>query len=653
MEPDSPAAKQSEPEAQREAGANVAADGAASATPSEKEDSRSGNAGAEVSGGSRAGSYKARQKRASSAPPEIRGPPASKRRTERRPPPVPQSPTTAASGEAPGDAAAGVAVSPAFEAEAAPRSPRQSGNANNGAEEDASAQGGIAGGEVQRLMREVATLREQFNQQKRRAHLATADCTAKKKEMCKFLVQVAKEEAEKERDRLMVERHMYGWCRHALPNAQDNKWQGGYVEEEVQRMKERIASDRSHIRKKRYQIDERIKQRRKVVAAAGDEAAGGSGDEADNDAAESREIQTFRMAFLNKEEAAVAKKESCLKAERALHNKRVQRMEAAERSNFRNFPLLSDEPSSDSCRRYQLLNLIGRGGFSEVYRAYDLEANRYCAVKIHELGKDMSDAQRQNYIRRAMREYDIQKKMKHPRVVNLLDCFAISTKAFGTVLELCEGETLDEHMKRYGPIAEKEAKGIVAQVFSGLKYMNTNGHKIIHYDLKPGNLFFHYGEVKIADFGLSKEVKTENEKSGNSIDLTSQGAGTYWYLPPETFFQVGGEPPKISNKVDVWSTGVIFYELLYNKRPFGHNQSQEALLKATMAAANQPFTYEIPNQPKVSNDGKAFLARLLTIDRDQRPDVIEAYNDVYLRPPGRRAPAAAANAVPASAPAGG
>lgn len=68
------------------------------------------------------------------------------------------------------------------------------------------------------------------------------------------------------------------------------------------------------------------------------------------------------------------------------------------------------------------------------------------------------------------------------------------------------------------------------------------------------------GIVKITDFGLSKQQK-ELDESGN-MELTSQGAGTYWYLPPECFF-TGGRPPKISSKVDVWSVGVIFYQCVF------------------------------------------------------------------------------------------
>lgn len=99
-----------------------------------------------------------------------------------------------------------------------------------------------------------------------------------------------------------------------------------------------------------------------------------------------------------------------------------------------------------------------------------------------------------------------------------------------------------------------------------LKYLNELKTPVIHYDLKPANILFtdlNNWHIKITDFGLSKIMPqnfTETDQSG--MELTSQGAGTYWYLPPECFV-VGRTPPKITSKVDVWSIGVIFYQMLY------------------------------------------------------------------------------------------
>lgn len=152
-------------------------------------------------------------------------------------------------------------------------------------------------------------------------------------------------------------------------------------------------------------------------------------------------------------------------------------------------------------------------------------------------------------------------------------------------------------------IPEKDAKVILMQIVSGLRYLSTpagsNGshnssssssagagsgggedggadddmdgrpeaavstgprrRAIIHFDLKPANILFdEMGDVKITDFGLSKIVDDSNE--GTTLELTSQGAGTYWYLPPECFAK-GDEPPRISSKVDIWSLGVIYYQV--------------------------------------------------------------------------------------------
>jgi serine/threonine protein kinase len=95
-------------------------------------------------------------------------------------------------------------------------------------------------------------------------------------------------------------------------------------------------------------------------------------------------------------------------------------------------------------------------------------------------------------------------------------------------------------------------------------------------DLKPANILYSDGSVKITDFGLSKLV--EESDGHDSIELTSQGAGTYWYLPPECFATGGSMPPRISSKVDVWSAGVIFYQMLYGKKPFGEDLSQDMIL---------------------------------------------------------------------------
>ena len=92
-------------------------------------------------------------------------------------------------------------------------------------------------------------------------------------------------------------------------------------------------------------------------------------------------------------------------------------------------------------------------------------------------------------------------------------------------MEICSGPDLYFYLKQNKQIQEKEAKLIISQILSGLKYLNEQKEIIIHYDLKPQNILFHNGEVKITDFGLCKKLQENEEK----IELTSQGVGTYWY----------------------------------------------------------------------------------------------------------------------------
>src|SRR5262249_12347846 len=144
-------------------------------------------------------------------------------------------------------------------------------------------------------------------------------------------------------------------------------------------------------------------------------------------------------------------------------------------------------------------------------------------------------------------------------------------------------------------IKEADARLIMMQLLSALRHLNEQAQPIIHYDLKPANILFHYAdesclEIKVTDFGLSKIVPTrsgngENNGGGggggglmdHGVELTSQGTGTYWYQPPECFDTSGNGKPMISHKVDIWAAGVIFYQMLFGKKPFADGESQKKI----------------------------------------------------------------------------
>ncbi|GAV59098.1 Pkinase domain-containing protein [Cephalotus follicularis] len=329
------------------------------------------------------------------------------------------------------------------------------------------------------------------------------------------------------------------------------------------------------------------------------------------------EIYKSRLASIKREEEIILREKDRYELEKGRLIREMKRIRDEDGSRFNNFQILN--------HRYALLNLLGKGGFSEVYKAYDLVEHRYVACKLHGLNAQWSEEKKQSYIRHAIREYNIHKTLVHHHIVRLWDIFEIDENTFCTVLEYCSGKDLDAVLKATPVLPEKEGRIIIVQIFQGLIYLNKRGQKVIHYDLKPGNVLFdEFGVAKVTDFGLSKIM--EDDVGSQGMELTSQGAGTYWYLPPECFEL--SKTPLISSKVDVWSAGILFYQMLFGRRPFGHEQSQERILREdTIINARK---VEFPSRPAVSNEAKELIRRCLTYNQAERPDVLTIAHDPYL-----------------------
>ena len=127
--------------------------------------------------------------------------------------------------------------------------------------------------------------------------------------------------------------------------------------------------------------------------------------------------------------------------------------------------------------------------------------------------------------------------------------------------------------------------------------------------------------------------KTHSEKKKKKI----QGAGTYWYLPPECFDVSGPSPPRITSKVDVWAAGVMLYQMLFGRRPFGEGRSQEAVLREGVISRDAR-DLRFPSKPAVSAEAKDFIRACLAYRPEERLDVEEAAAHPYLalRRPERR-----------------
>ncbi|KAL8196088.1 hypothetical protein R6Q57_025088 [Mikania cordata] len=385
-------------------------------------------------------------------------------------------------------------------------------------------------------------------------------------------------------------------------------WEDGQAIKDVNAHLRRLLELREVVERQRKSL-------KKKQPDKGDGSEGESGLE--EDVIIQDEIYKSRLASIKREEEIYIRERDRYELEKGRLIREMKRIRDEDGSRFNNYQILN--------HRYALLNLLGKGGFSEVYKAFDLVEYRYVACKLHGLNANWSEDKKQSYIRHAIREYNIHKTLIHHHIVRLWDIFEIDQNTFSTILEYCSGKDLDAVLKATPILPEKEARIIIYQIFQGLVYLNKRNQRIIHYDLKPGNVLFdEFGVAKITDFGLSKIV--EDDVGSQGMELTSQGAGTYWYLPPECFEL--SKIPLISSKVDVWSAGILLYQMLFGKRPFGHDQTQERILREdTIIKARK---VEFPSRPSVSNEAKEFIRRCLTYNQEERPDVLTIAQDPYL-----------------------
>jgi eukaryotic-like serine/threonine-protein kinase len=214
---------------------------------------------------------------------------------------------------------------------------------------------------------------------------------------------------------------------------------------------------------------------------------------------------------------------------------------------------------------YEVLGLVGAGGMGEVYRARDPRLGREVAVKVLP-SLLASDPER---LARFEREARAVAALNHP---NILTVFDVGTQAPDdgaaipyVVTELLEGETLRETVSRRAP-SQRQVLAFAVQVAHGLEAAHAKG--IVHRDLKPENVFVTTdGRLKVLDFGLAKLVDRQTTDSGEATEASPTGAGqvlgTVGYMSPE---QVRGLP--VDHRTDVFSLGVVLYELLSGKHPF-------------------------------------------------------------------------------------
>ncbi|PEJ60419.1 MULTISPECIES: Stk1 family PASTA domain-containing Ser/Thr kinase [unclassified Bacillus (in: firmicutes)] len=229
--------------------------------------------------------------------------------------------------------------------------------------------------------------------------------------------------------------------------------------------------------------------------------------------------------------------------------------------------------------RYKILKLIGTGGMANVYLARDMILDRDVAVKM--LKADFSNDP--EFLRRFQREAYSVTSLSHPNIVSSYDVGEEDGLQY-IVMEYVEGETLKEYIQHHTPIRPKEVIRIMEQLASALAH--AHHFQIVHRDVKPQNILINKdGNVKVTDFGIA------TASTAATITQTNSVLGSVHYLSPEQ--ARGGVANK---KSDIYSLGIVMFELLTGKLPFSGESAVAVALKHLQSEVPPPTKYnpEIP-----------------------------------------------------------
>ena len=220
--------------------------------------------------------------------------------------------------------------------------------------------------------------------------------------------------------------------------------------------------------------------------------------------------------------------------------------------------------------RYEILELIGRGGMANVYKAKCHRLDRLVAVKI--LHSDL--AQNADFRRRFMDESRAVAQLSHPNIVSVYDV-SCSDDIDYIVMELIDGVTLKQYMERRGQMDWREALHFITQIMRGLSHAHSRG--VIHRDIKPQNIMIlRDGSVRVADFGIAC-------LADQGQTLTQETLGSVHYISPE---QARGD--RVDARSDIYSAGVVLYEMLTGKLPFQGDSAVSVAIQHLSAVPKAP-----------------------------------------------------------------
>lgn len=254
--------------------------------------------------------------------------------------------------------------------------------------------------------------------------------------------------------------------------------------------------------------------------------------------------------------------------------------------------------------RYELIEKIGSGGMADVYKAKDILLDRIVAVKI----LHSSFAEDNDFIVRFRHEAQSAGKLSHPNIVGIYDVGCDGDVHY-IVMEYVEGETLKQYIQNHPNIPIDTAVRIAIEIGYALEEAHANG--IIHCDIKPHNvLLTRTGKVKVTDFGIARAINSSTVLDKQSI------LGSVHYLSPE---QAAGD--KITAKTDIYSLGIVLYEMLTHHLPFEGETAVSIALQHMQGDIPRPTKYN----PAISPMLEECLLTALQKDPDKRYDTVSDF----------------------------
>jgi serine/threonine-protein kinase len=259
--------------------------------------------------------------------------------------------------------------------------------------------------------------------------------------------------------------------------------------------------------------------------------------------------------------------------------------------------------------QYALEGKIGEGGMGEVYRARHAMLRRPTAVKL--LSGDGSEAQ----LRRFEKEVQLTARLTHPNTISIYDYGRTPDGVFYYAMELLDGLSLEELVRRHGPLPAGRVIHLVRQVCAALK--EAHGIGLIHRDIKPANIHLcRRGDVpdfvKVLDFGLVRDVKSGGDVTRSNVDAV---VGTPLFMSPEAILM----PDRIDARADIYGLGCVAYYLVTGAPPFEGQNIVEICAHHLHSTPPPPST-----RATVPDDLERVLLSCLAKDRADRPESAEA-----------------------------